>query len=161
MLTGWDDFFTAQVGASAALAGLLFVGVSLNMAKIVAYPGQANRALQALITLVSILLVSSLFLVPGQSIQLLGVETLVVGSATWISKTYLGSRYLKVVEKKYHYLYIPELAIGEVAALLYLFAGVAMLATAPFGVYLIVPAVLVSFIIAIWDAWVLLVEINR
>jgi len=26
---GWSDFYVAQVGASAALAGLLFVGISI------------------------------------------------------------------------------------------------------------------------------------
>lgn len=29
MMTGWDNFFVAEVGASAALAGLIFVGVSI------------------------------------------------------------------------------------------------------------------------------------
>jgi hypothetical protein len=27
-MTGWENFFIAEVGASAALAGLIFVGVS-------------------------------------------------------------------------------------------------------------------------------------
>jgi hypothetical protein len=30
----WGNFFIAQVGASAALAGLIFVGVSINLERI-------------------------------------------------------------------------------------------------------------------------------
>lgn len=81
MLDGWDNFFVAQLGASAALAGLLFVGVSINMTKILAYPTLPRRALRALIMLVTILIVSSLFLVPGQPIAQLGLEVLVIGGA--------------------------------------------------------------------------------
>jgi hypothetical protein len=29
-MSGWENFLVAQVGASAALAGLVFVGVSIN-----------------------------------------------------------------------------------------------------------------------------------
>lgn len=61
-----DDFFMAQVVASAALAGLLFVGLSINMAKIIANPALPSRALQALTLLFSILIVVSIQLVPGQ-----------------------------------------------------------------------------------------------
>ena len=29
-MTGWENFFLAEVGASAALVGLVFVGISIN-----------------------------------------------------------------------------------------------------------------------------------
>ena len=35
----WSNFLVAEAGASAALAGLLFVAVSINIAKIIEYPG--------------------------------------------------------------------------------------------------------------------------
>ncbi len=34
---GWHDFFVAQVGAAAALTGLLFVALSLNITRILQY----------------------------------------------------------------------------------------------------------------------------
>jgi modulator of FtsH protease len=32
-MSGWDNFFLAEAGASAALTGLIFVGVSINLTK--------------------------------------------------------------------------------------------------------------------------------
>jgi hypothetical protein len=33
-MTGWENFFIAEMGASAALVGLIFVGVSINLTRI-------------------------------------------------------------------------------------------------------------------------------
>jgi hypothetical protein len=35
--TGWENFFVAEAGASAALLGLLFVAVSISLAKVLEY----------------------------------------------------------------------------------------------------------------------------
>lgn len=37
-LAAWQPFFAAQLGAGAALLGLLFVGLSLNLSRILANP---------------------------------------------------------------------------------------------------------------------------
>jgi hypothetical protein len=42
---GWENFLVAETGtAAAALAGLLFVAVSINLSRIVSYPGLPGRA---------------------------------------------------------------------------------------------------------------------
>ena len=46
--SGWKSFFMAQV-ASAALAGLVFIGVSINLTKIMSSPSLPDRALEAII----------------------------------------------------------------------------------------------------------------
>jgi len=43
-MTGWENFFIAEVGASAALAGLIFFGVSINLTGILSLPRLADRA---------------------------------------------------------------------------------------------------------------------
>jgi hypothetical protein len=40
----WEGLFIAEAGASAALAGLLFVAVSINLTKILEVPGRSGRA---------------------------------------------------------------------------------------------------------------------
>ena len=88
-MIGWENFFIAEVGASAALLGLIFVGVSINLTRIISLPGLPNRALLALIILLTILVMCSLLLVPGQSQTLVGIELLVVGLLVWITATRL------------------------------------------------------------------------
>jgi len=87
-MEGWDNFFLGQVGASAALVGLLFVAVSLNLTRILSFAILPRRAMIALGLLLSFLLVSSLMLIPGQPRIVVGLEALLVGPVLirlWVS----------------------------------------------------------------------------
>jgi len=164
MIAGWDDFFTAQVGASAALTGLIFVGVSINMPKILSSPILPNRALQALLVLLAILIVASLALVPGQSLAVVGVEVLAVGAGTWAINTVFDWRTLRspiLVGAPYRRGYQATALLGHAAILPYIVGGLFMIAGSSDGLYWVTFAMLASFLKAIEDAWVLLVEINR
>jgi hypothetical protein len=81
----WHDFFLAQAGAAGVLSGLVFVGISINLPKIVSDPGLGlrGRAAEALILLVGVLTASILLLVPGQGQLMVGAEVLTIGLATW------------------------------------------------------------------------------
>jgi hypothetical protein len=59
------EFFLAQAGAAGVLVGLVFVGVSINLEKILSDPGSGltGRAAEALILLVAVLTASTLLLV--------------------------------------------------------------------------------------------------
>ncbi|HEY3522677.1 MAG TPA: hypothetical protein VGK63_03150, partial [Candidatus Limnocylindrales bacterium] len=63
----WHDFYLAVAGASAALLGLLFVGVSINLAEMAAAerPGLRASASQAFANLVNALALGLLMLVPN------------------------------------------------------------------------------------------------
>ena len=54
-LAQWSNFYVAVAGASAALTGLIFVGVSISLAKILSIPSLPNRALVSLILLLNVL----------------------------------------------------------------------------------------------------------
>jgi modulator of FtsH protease len=62
----WHDFLLAAAGAGAALLGLLFVGVSINLAAISADErvDLRARAAQAFTNLVFVLVISLLLLIP-------------------------------------------------------------------------------------------------
>ena len=70
----WSEFSVAVVGAAAALTGLLFVAVSINIEQILAVGPLAGRALSTMILFVIPLVVGILVLVPDQSPTALGLE---------------------------------------------------------------------------------------
>jgi hypothetical protein len=75
-ISPWKDLFVASAGAAAALAGLVFVAVSINIERILKYDGLPERALQTVLLLLSVVLVSIIGLIPGQSRIALGAELL-------------------------------------------------------------------------------------
>ena len=159
-MESWGLFFTAQVGASAALAGLIFVSVSLSLTKIIASPHLPMRAFQALIVLLEILIVSSLAIVP-QSITSFGVETLAIGGAIWALVIFFDRQTFAAAGREYRTRALARTALSQLAAALFAVASIAILLAGPGGAYWLVPAIICSYLIAMADAWVLLVEINR
>src|SRR5277367_6109363 len=74
VMQGWDSFFVAEAGAAAALAGLVFVAVSINLARILEFPTLPTRVLEALVALLSVLTAALFSLIPFQSARTYGAE---------------------------------------------------------------------------------------
>jgi hypothetical protein len=75
----WTELFVASAGASAALTGLVFVAVSINIDRILRLAGVPERALVTLLLLLGVLVVSLVALVPELSRTALGL--LLLGQA--------------------------------------------------------------------------------
>ena len=64
LLEGWADFNVAMVGATAALAGLLIVAMSVNISTIMSSPTLPARAASSIAALVLAIVAGALGLVP-------------------------------------------------------------------------------------------------
>ncbi len=73
---GWHDFFLAAAGATAALLGLLFVGVSINLGALAAEErvDLRARAGQAFANLTFVLVISLILLIPDPDPRLMGIS---------------------------------------------------------------------------------------
>lgn len=157
----WSSFLSAQVSASAALTGLLFVAISINLSQIISSPLLTPRAAKALLTLVAVLLAASLCLVPGQSLTSLGWELICLGVVLCIPITVLqrgasrGNPYINRGEQILHWV------LAEMSPIPLIVCGVSLLVLGGGGLYWLVASVIISFISALLDAWVLLIEIKR
>ena len=144
----------------------MFIGVSINLQKIVSDPrsGLAGRAAEAPILLVAVLVASVLGLVPGQGVGVLGAEVLVVGLAAWVWIVTIQLPRLRewgTMRADLRVSFVVRVVVGQVATLALVIAGVAVLWVGPVGLYWLVAGTLFAILGALADAWVLLVEINR
>jgi hypothetical protein len=161
-IEGWGDLFLAGAGASAALGGLLFVAVSINLDRIVALRSLPGAALGAIVLLVAVLMVSMVALVPGQARWMLATEVLVVGIAAWSIMTAIWIRTLRApVPDQPRFLPVISVVVTQAATLPMVVAGVSLLLGAGGGLYWVVPGVTLCLLVAIANAWVLLVEVVR
>jgi hypothetical protein len=159
LTSGWENFFVAEAGASAALSGLVFVAVSINLTRILSFPHLPGRAGQTLVVLVSVLTVSTLGLIPGQSSSVLGMELVGVGCVGVLcisSVQYRARHHLKWPVRP-----VLLVLLTQVPLLPYIIAGVLLALGRPGALYWLVPGVLLCFAAGILNAWVLLVEILR
>lgn len=76
----WHDFFVMVGGGAAALTGLVFVAMTLNLASITQDATHRYRAIGTLAGFVAIFAICALALMGGQGHQAVGIEWLVVAT---------------------------------------------------------------------------------
>jgi hypothetical protein len=153
---GWGELFLAEAGASAALGGLLFVAVSINLERIVALRSLPGAALGSIVLLVAVLMVSTLALVPEQPRWVLGGEVLVVGMVAWSILTVIWIRALRApIPDQPRFVPVLSVVVTQAATVPMVIAGVSLL------LYWLVPGMAFSLVVAVVNAWVLLVEVVR
>jgi modulator of FtsH protease len=157
----WTDFGVAVAGASATLAGLVFVAVSINLRQILKSPNLPGRAGQTLTLFATPLLIGVLLVVPAQPRTVLAWELIVTGAITggfqlWVS---YGSKRSDQESPLTWLVSRIGPAVASYGCLLV--AGATLLAQAGGGLFWLVPSVLTAIIFGLVNAWVLLVEILR
>jgi len=162
MIDDWNNFCLGELGAAAALAGLLFVSVSVNQTRILQLGRMADRGLEALTMLLLVVVVASLPLIPHQAVRLLGGEIFAVATIVLLVVLRLEYTYLRDLEPQYRPRSMIMATLSRIAVATIGLAGAVLLWRGDgVGMFFLPFGILLSFFAAGGNSWVLLIEINR
>ncbi len=157
----WSNFFSALVSAGAALTGLLFVAISINLQRILGAPQLVARAGKALATAMLLPVVAVVCLTPEQTRARLGWEVLILsvaGSAGVLFLHWKANRrntYITALQK------VMQTTVMLASTVPFGVAGLSLIFGRGGGLYWVTVGAVAAILAPVIDAWVLLVEIQR
>jgi hypothetical protein len=160
-LADWQTYLAVQAGAAATLTGLVFVAVSINLARILSIPGLPGRAFDALLQLLQVFFIASFALVPRQSAELLATEILVIGVVSLIGQMISQTRYARLQPGHPRAWLVTRIIMSLASTVPLCASGIMLLQGSVAWTAALVAGAVLSFIAAVSGAWVLLIEIMR
>jgi hypothetical protein len=157
----WSTLLTVEAETAATLTGLVFVAVSINLDRVMAYPGLPGRAAESILQFLEVFLISIIALIPGQPEWVLAIEFLVIGVFFWVVQIIGQVLYLLLKTGHPRWWFVLRSTLSQLATIPFCVAGIALLMRAPGALYWLMPGFVFSFAAGIVSAWVLLVEIRR
>jgi len=157
----WSTLLTVEAETAATLTGLVFVAVSINLDRIMAYPGLPGRAAESILQFLAVFLISIVALIPGQPDRVLAIEILGAGVFFWGLQIAGQIGYLRLRAGHPWWWFVLRSVLSQLATVPFLVAGIALLTGLPGALYWLIPGFVFSFAAGIVSAWVLLVEIRR
>ncbi|MEU9979600.1 hypothetical protein [Streptomyces sp. NPDC051014] len=162
---GWTDLFLCAGGAAAALCGLIFVGLSVNLRAVLRLENgrgrdsMTGRAFEAFAALLIVLVVSIVGLTPALSTNVLAAFVLANAVVNAISPC----RALLLGRGKEAPTAAMLLRLFVAAALTFTLvaAGATLILGRGGGLYWLPAAFVLAFTVAAVHAWVILVEVVR
>ena len=160
MLEQWNNFFVMVGGGSAALAGLIFVAMSINHEIIFQNTTHKNRAINMLTGFTAIFMASGFALIGNQDPGVLGFEWLVL----WFIATVIFIRgYVIAIRSGMSSigLSLPRLAGGTICFLAEVISAIFLILGHSSGFYIAAIAIIVLFAFLISGAWLLMIGIYQ
>lgn len=154
----WNNFFLMVGGGAAALAGLIFVAMSIKHDIIIGNATHKNRAINMLSGFTAIFMASSFALVGGQGRQALGLEWLIL----WIVATAIFVRgYVVAIKSGMSAIGLnaPRLGGGTICYLAEVVAAICLILGYGSGLYIAGIGIIVLFAFLISGAWLLMIGI--
>lgn len=157
----WQTFCVAMIGAAAALTGLLFVSVSINLDNIVK-GGRflTARAGETLASLLLVMVVCAVTPVP-QGARAAGIEMLVAAVPLLVVTVTNQLHHRRTRRDDPFYWTVSRMTATALATIPASLAGISLVGHWGGGYFWLVPTALLGIVGAVYSAWVLLVEIVR
>jgi hypothetical protein len=152
----WHDFFIMVGGASAALTGLVFVALSLNVDVVMRDATHRHRSIGTLANFAGIFVVCALALMGGQTHVAIGAEWLVVSSiagAVYVN----GYVRARVAGGSVTTLSLLRTMSGTATYVAQMVGSVVLLLGATAGLYIAAVAMVLLAAYSVSGAWLLLV----
>ena len=162
MAGSWESFFVAQVGASAALTGLVFVALSINLARIIGDPGAHRPGRGGSLAVAPAVLVGLLSLMSDASVETVGAWCFGVALIGFfvLNRLLLWVR-AEAWRTRPHPEFVGRIIAVELAIVAMAVGAAVLLSGSVSGFDWIAVGGVACLVVGIGDAWVLLVEILR
>lgn len=154
----WDNFFFMVGGGAAALAGLIFVAMSIKPETIIRDATHKNRAINMLTGFTAVFMACSFALIGSQRLKVLGVEWLIL----WLIATAIFVRgYVIAIRSGMSSIGLstPRLAGGTLCYLAEVTGAILLILGYGAGLTIAAIATIVLFGFLISGAWLLMIGI--
>ncbi len=154
----WNNFFVMVGGGAAALAGLIFVAMSIKPDIIIRNPTHKNRAINMLTSFTAIFMTCGFALIGNQHLGAIGCEWL----AVWIIALTIFIRGYMIALRSGTSsigLTVPRLAGGTICHLAEVVGAIFLILGYAAGLYITAIATMVLFAFLISGAWLLIIGI--
>lgn len=158
MLDQWNNFFVMVGGGAAALAGLIFVAMSINPEVVIRNATHKNRAINMLTGFSAVFMACSLALIGNQPLAALGLEWLCL----WVVATVIFVRgYVVAIRSGMSSIGLttPRLAGGTLCYVAEVVGAVFLIFGDGAGFYIAAIATIVLFGFLISGAWLLIIGV--
>lgn len=155
----WHELFVMAGGATAALAGLIFVAVSLNHEDILKIPALPALAARTLSILISLLLFCLFGLTPGQSRLAFGIEVAVIAGA--LALIVMGTTLRNIGGSEMVRWRLSLIGLALASSLPAVIAGVSIIVGQGGGIYWLLAEFVTGIVVSAYYGWILLIEIRR
>ena len=156
----WNNFFIMVGGGAAALAGLVFIAMSINLSIITRDATHKNRAIATMTGFTAVFMICALALIGNQNYQWVGVEWLAVSlvpTVTYI-RVYIRAR---ETGKSSVGLSVGRFIAGTSCYVAQIIGSVLLILGYVAGLYLASVAMVLSFAFFISGAWLLITGIQQ
>ncbi|MFZ1080517.1 MAG: hypothetical protein WAO19_01170 [Candidatus Kryptoniota bacterium] len=154
----WQNFFVMIGGGAAALAGLVFIAMSINLPIITRDATHKNRAIATLTGFTAVFMICGFALIGNQNYQWLGVEWLVVALVPTITYIRVYIRATKIGRSSVG-LSISRFIAGTTCYVTQIIGSALLISGYTAGLYVAAAAMVLSFGFLISGAWLLIIGV--